>query len=668
MAERKLTREVPGLEIRASIRPDSVDEERRTLEIVWTTGARVLRGGLLSEPFWEELSLDPAHVRLGRLNGGAPLLNSHNGFELGGVIGVVESAWLDGDEGRATVRFPKAEDDEDADRIFRKAYDGIIRNVSVGYAPIRYKKVDEDERGIPVMRLVDWEPHELSLVPVGADAAAGVRSEGAGKNPCEFVMDDTPQEKRSMSNQSDPQGGAAPAPAPEPATTTEERSAMTEQERRRIEEEAEKRERKRAADIRRTATSLGLGEEFASDHIERGTALDEFRAIAIDERAKQHEQTPAAQVNGHVRVEVGEDLTRKGAQEGLRSALLHRVAPDKFQLDDAGRTYRGMTLMEGARAFLEAHGIRTNGMSKMDVATVALGLGTRAGYHSTSDYPLILADVANKTLRRAYDEAPQTFQAWSRRTTLPDFKPVYRTQLGEAPKLEKVLEGGEFRRGTVGEGREQYQLATYGRVFAVTRQTLINDDMDAFSRVPMLFGRSARDLESDLVYEHFLGNPEMHDGNDLFSGDHDNTGSGAIDIANVGSGRAAMRKQKGLDGKQRINVQARYLMVPAALETTADQFVSTNMLADQFGDINVFAGRLQVISEPRLDDDSEERWYLVADPAQIDTLEYAYLEGEDGPFVEQRVGFDVDGLEIKARHDFAAKVIDWRGFYRSSGT
>lgn len=244
-----------------------------------------------------------------------------------------------------------------------------------------------------------------------------------------------------------------------------------------------------------------------------------------------------------------------------------------------------------------------------------------------------------------------------------------RNQLGEAPQLQKVLEGAEFTRGTIGEGKEEYGLATYGRVFAITRQAIVNDDMDAFSRVPSLFGRSARDLESDLVWLQVTANGNMGDGVALFHATHGNlAGTGAvISVATLGAARAAMRAQKGVDKKQFINVTPKYLVVPVALETTAEQFVSSNLLASASGSVNPFAGKFQVVAEPRLDASSAISWYLAADPAQVDVVEYAYLDGQDGPMLESRVGFDVDGLEIKCRHDFAAKVIDFRGLYKNPG-
>jgi hypothetical protein len=93
----------------------------------------------------------------------------------------------------------------------------------------------------------------------------------------------------------------------------------------------------------------------------------------------------------------------------------------------------------------------------------------------------------------------------------------------------------------------------------------------------------------------------------------------------------------------------------------------TNIVFTKASDYNPFANTLQVVAEPRLDAASLISWYLAADPAQIDTIEYAYLEGQEGVYLESRVGFDVDGVELKARLDFAAKAIDWRGFWRNPG-
>jgi hypothetical protein len=644
-------RDMPTLAFRAAFSPGSANPEKRTVELVFTTGARVLRG--FWERYYEELSLDPKHVRMGRLNNGAPLLDSHMAW--GGtrtVLGVVESAKLEGDKGTAVVRFAKAEDDPEADKVFRKVLDGILQNVSVGYMTHRLEKIEDGDEKIPVYRATDWEPFELSVVPVGADDGAGFRSHQEHQtHPCVFVT----REERSMPEPVIP--ATPPAPAIQPTDTEAATRAAT--------EAATRDERERIAAIRDLVARHQAGAELERRLVDGGTTIAEARAAVLDAIATRAAATPT---NQHTSLEAGEDLKRSSMRSGMVNALLHRAAPHLVKLEDVGREYRAMSLMRMAEESLGSAGVKTRHLSPLELAGAALGLGVRS-QHATSDFPLILADVANKTLRRAYEEAPQTFMCCSRRTTLPDFKPVKRNQLGEAPQLKKVVEGGEFTRGTLGEGREQYQLATYGRVVAITRQAIVNDDMDAFSRLPALFGRSARDLESDIVWEQITGNPQMGDGVTLFHANHGNLAGApaAIAIASIGLGRAAMRSQKGVDKKQFINVQPRTLCVPTALETTADQFVSQNMLANAAGSVNPFAGRLVVVAEPRLDAASATAWYLCADPGQIDMVEYAYLLGEEGPTLESRVGFDVDGVELKCRHDFAAKVIDHRGFYKNAG-
>ena len=183
-----------GLQMRAEVRlmPESIDEAARTVELVWSTGASVRRRDPWTGRAYDEvLSLDPAHVDLSRLNGGAPLLNTHGAYDLEDVLGVVESAWIDTRSGtpvgRARVRFSER---SDVAPIWSDVRAGIIRNVSVGYA-VRTYEITEEEGRIPVWRAVDWQPMELSAVPVGADAAAGFRAsphaQASPTLPCELI-------------------------------------------------------------------------------------------------------------------------------------------------------------------------------------------------------------------------------------------------------------------------------------------------------------------------------------------------------------------------------------------------------------------------------------------------------------------------------------------------
>ena len=266
-------------------------------------------------------------------------------------------------------------------------------------------------------------------------------------------------------------------------------------------------ERKRIAEITAVADKFNM-RDFAAKAVVDGTSAAEFRAAVLDKLAAAPANVEGATVTS-VRTEVSGENEAKRAQ-AMEVALLHRWSPVEYQKEfdanPACRDYRGLTLIEMARASLEERGFRTRGMSKDEVAREALamrapgqGYETRAGgMLSTSDFPNLLANVLNKTLRAGYEAAPQTFRPLVRVTTVPDFKPVQRTQFGSAPKLELVGEHGEFHRGKVTDAAEKYQIATYGKVVAITRQTLINDDLSAFTRLPREFGVQASQLESDI--------------------------------------------------------------------------------------------------------------------------------------------------------------------------
>jgi hypothetical protein len=180
-------------------------------------------------------------------------------------------------------------------------------------------------------------------------------------------------------------------------------------------------------------------------------------------------------------------------------------------------------------------------------------------------------------------------------------------------------------------------------------------------------GRAAAEFVATQLAARITDNAVMDDSIALFHASHGNLGTAAvISIDSLGEGLAMMRLQKGLDGVTPIDVTPAYLVVPAALEVVGKQFVR-QINATKASDVNPFTGDLDVVVDPRLDADSDTAWYLAADPGSIDTIEYAYLEGEPGPHIETRAGFDVEGLELKVRVDFGSGVIDFRGLFKNAG-
>jgi len=325
----------------------------------------------------------------------------------------------------------------------------------------------------------------------------------------------------------------------------------------------------------------------------------------------------------------------------------------------AFRDIRGMSLLGMVETLLSQRDRSFSGFSANQVIVAAM---------STSDFPLLLENAANKSLMMGYENEPASHRLWVREVEVKDFKDQKRIAVSEAPGLLKVLEGGEYKEGSLGERGESYSLATYGRILSLTRQSIINDDLGGFTRIPQAFGSSAARLESDKVYQILTSNPIMSDGVALFHASHGNLMSAsALSVTSLGEARAAMRKQKGINGDGVLNLIPRYLIVPAALETASEQLLSS--LVDPSKSNNTtntaWIRSLELVVDARLDDNSATEWYLAANTSQVDTVEIAHLDGQRGVFTEQEQTFVTDGLRLKARLDFAAQAIDWVGMVRN---
>jgi hypothetical protein len=211
------------------------------------------------------------------------------------------------------------------------------------------------------------------------------------------------------------------------------------------------------------------------------------------------------------------------------------------------------------------------------------------------------------------------------------------------------------------------QLAKYGRVIAFTREALINDDIGFFERIPAFFANAAAAMESEIVYGILTGNPPLADGQPLFSTAHNNLMTAApITITSVNAARMAMVNQTAPDG-QFLSLLPRFLICGPQQELSALQFLQPITIVGAAQNLILGAYQaLQLIVEPRITDAS---WYLAASPDQIDTIEYDYLDGAagGGPTLETREGWDIDGQEYRAREEFTAMPIDWRGLVKNPG-
>ncbi|MDX7852982.1 ClpP-like prohead protease/major capsid protein fusion protein [Aeromonas caviae] len=351
--------------------------------------------------------------------------------------------------------------------------------------------------------------------------------------------------------------------------------------------------------------------------------------------------------------------------DSIRASLLARCGHATAEGDNR---YGGYSLRELARASLDGRGIQTGGHSPMAYVGMAFT-------HTSSDFGKILLDVANKSVLEGWENAEETFDKWTRKGTLSDFKVASRIGLSDIPSLRKVREGAEYKHVTLSDTGATIQLATYGELFAITRQAIINDDLDMLTRVPALFGAAARGTIGDLVYAVLTGNVKMPDNKTLFHADHKNLLTGAdaaMGIKGLSAAKTLMRGQRavGADDKpgRALNIRPGYALVPIELEDTALQLINSTSVpgADaNSGIANPIKGFVDVIGEPRLSDASTEAWYLAAKGG--DTIEVAYLDGQDTPWIEQQEGFTVDGVTTKVRIDAGVSALDYRGLVKSVG-
>ena len=380
-------------------------------------------------------------------------------------------------------------------------------------------------------------------------------------------------------------------------------------------------------------------------------AVDRVRQQVLDKIGAQ-----TVPIASNARVELVADESDKFRAAG-ENAILSRAGVVQA---DGENPMRGYRLIEIARAAVErSSGGRGRGMSSMEVVATA--------FTSTSDFPALLTSTARASLLRGYDEAPETFDQWTRAGTLTDFREASKAGLGFFSDLDRIPEDGEYKYGTFGKNGQSIVLATYGKLFGITRQAIINDDLGAFTSVPQKMGRAAKRTIGNLVYAVLANNPKLADGVALFHATHGNLATGAgITTASVGALRKLMMAQK-VDG-QAVNIPLRFLIVPPDEEDNAilvrDNQYEVKSDGSTSTNANTQRNRFEVVSDGRL---ASGAWFGAADPNLFDTIEVDYLDGVQQPFLDQKDGWTIDGTEYKVRIDAGVAPLDFRGLAKNPG-
>lgn len=409
-------------------------------------------------------------------------------------------------------------------------------------------------------------------------------------------------------------------------------------------------EQTRRRDIRALVRTAGLDAQVADDLIDAGADMTRAKAEIFDAVQDRRRATPIIRSHAPANDDPATIIRRQS------DALAFRMGGGGEPAADV-RPFLNLSLRDMAVDSLTRAGVSTRGMSADEVFT-------RAGEHTTSDFALTVSNAMNKVALDTYRAAESPLKTLCRQRTLPNFKDATSIRLGEMGRLEELAESGEITHTSRAESGETMRLKTFARGVTVSRKLMIDDDLGLLGDMTAALGEAAAQTEADILVALLTGNPNLSDGTAVFHASRGNIGTAdGPSVASLTESRLAMRTRKGLDGATIIAAAPRYVLVPATLETDAEQVLAA-IQPSTVDDVNPFGGKLSLLVEPRL---TGETWYVFADPARLAAMQYAYLSSAQGVQIQRTEAWDTLGMKFRAFLDFGAGWLDWRGAHRIPG-
>lgn len=664
-----------SLRLDAGGRPASLDEAARSVEITAASDAPVAMldwdtGRMVDEVLLMSGCRIPA-------NGQVPLLDTHSRYDTSTVIGSCRSLRVEGNQLLARAVFTARPEGEGP---FIKLKEGHLTDFSAGYRVHKVVRVAEGETAQvggrsftgPVNVATDWEVREISICAIGADSNAKARAEAKPKQE-EDAMNERVRkflEARGLAKTASEEEAYRFLEQLELAEEQAEGKERQEEENggkpgsdqgradagadaERVALDAVRKERERVTEIRAMCARFEAP-DLADAMINDGRSLADAKDAMLAHLGKQRQDMPG------VRMEMGADERDKFRAACVDSILLRGGVRVEKPAAGAGEL-RGLTLRELARDCLVRAGQNARGFA-LEMVGRAL---------TSSDFPYLLEDSARKSLAAGYETAAETWPVWCATGSVSDFKTHSKARASETEDLDEIQEHGEYKYGDMDESREQYQIATYGKMLSISRQAIINDDLGALTGIPGKHGEAVARKIGDIAYAVVTANGAMGDGVALFhAASHGNlASSGAVpSITTLAAAVKAMKLQKDIKELRRLNIRPQFFLAPVALEGSCEQLFRSTLEGTQSKPnmVNPYSGDYFTrVYEPRLDDDSATAWYLAG--PQGKTITVYFLEGNQSPYLETRQGWNVDGVEFKVRIDAGAMAEDWRALYKNGG-
>lgn len=667
----------------------------------------------------EILSHSDGAVDLERLNSIGCVLYNHNRDK---VIGKVVRAWVEDNRGYAEIEFDK---DAESEIVFQKVISGTLKGVSVGYLVEVWEELAANKKSSdgrftgPCSIATKWIPYEISIVSIPADPTVGVgrsREEVGDTTEKKGVGSFYHYEKQLQINQNILEGGLKSmnlrqmiqrqrellnaAKAANRELTAQEQAEYDNLQKQidaalavmdgdgegsgsngdggqgaRSEdgspEDVVTAERKRCADITMLCRSFQVSETDTSRYIADGVSVDKVREIILDGMIQN-----GAPISQGGRADVTSDAADK-FRTAAGDALVMRSGIEVSNPAEGARELMGMSLRDMAIESLSAEG--QTGLNRRSSEEI-YNLVSRQFFNPTAAFPAILDNAINKAYVEGHKKVEVTFDRWTKKGTLKDFKTADNNYLaGPAGEFLEVPEGGELKHDTIrDEKRPTRKLRTYGRQFTLTRQAFINDDIDLVTRIPARYAASARKTINKQCCQIIVNNSAIYDGTPLFSKAHGNlvkTGTGITQKSMQIMIMALQTQRDEFD--EAIIVRPAKILVPVGY--AFDMYtmfysptINTEGNTQAVNPLYKFKDQIEIIEEPTLNVlcggfGNVMPWFLFGAADDTDFIEVDYLNGQEIPTIRRMETPGTLGFIWDIYLDWGISVMDFRGAIKNPG-
>lgn len=511
-------------------------------------------------------------------------------------------------------------------------------------------------RGLTAEEQREFDELQRKIDQDGQDGAGAQGGEPQGGQRDMGGQNNAPQGGDPQGGQRDVGGqGAAGNPAPAGNDQDAQQRAVAE-------------ERQRNSDIVALCRQTGMD---PAEFIRTGATMDTVRQAAVT-HLLQH----GAPIQTGAR-----DRDQDNFRAGAVDAILMRAGVSVERPAESVDQFRGMSLRDLAIECMARDGQGTTTsllrMGRDDLWNMAC----RQFFNPTAAFPAILDNAIRKAIEHRYNHVPTTFQLWTSRGSVTDFKPTrdHSYLIGGAGEFKLVGENGELKADAPkSELLPQRKIDTYGRQFSMTRQAFINDDIGFITEVPGLYAASAKRTINKQVYTILVKNPAIFDGVALFDAAHNNdakTGA-APSIDTLQKMMLKLLRQKDPFGEA-IMVQPKYIIVPVGYGFLLSQLLETQVLdVEGIGNHTVnalynYRNQLTVIEEGALNAlagaGQPVPWFMVGDPSHAKSLQVDYLNGQEAPTIRRSEVPGQLGYVWDIWLDWGITAVDYRGIARNKG-